>query len=219
MRPSVHPHGNSMACHVALGFANRIGAEMEDRGGKHGGSTALAHAFNEMIERADAARGDDRHGAPHRRWRASRRHRSLGRCRRDPSRSGVSRRRQAPRLRAQTLPHRGRSACLPPWVKISQRPGATDLASIATTMHWLPNFSAARRTKSRSSTAAVLIDTLSAPAKSNLRMSPVSRTPPPTVNGMKQASAVRLTTSKMMARFSWLAVMSRKHNSSAPAAS
>ena len=40
----------------------------------------------------------------------------------------------------------------PPWVKISQRGGApggvaTCLASIATTTHWLPNFSAAARTK------------------------------------------------------------------------
>ena len=45
------------------------------------------------------------------------------------------------------------------------------------------------------------------------------RTPPPTVSGMKHCSAVRLTTSKMVSRFSWLAVMSRKVSSSAPAAS
>src|SRR6186713_2619848 len=50
-------------------------------------------------------------------------------------------------------------------------------------------------------------------------MSSMVRTPPPTVNGMKQASAVRRTTSSMVPRFSWVAVMSRKHNSSAPAAS
>ena len=95
----------------------------------------------------------------------------------------------------------------------------SSLASMATTMHWLPNFSAARLTKSRSFTAAVLIETLSAPASSSLRMSSTWRTPPPTVSGMKQASAVRCTTSKMMPRFSWLAVMSRKQSSSAPAAS
>ena len=41
-------------------------------------------------------------------------------------------------------------------------------------------------------------------------MSSTVRTPPPTVSGMKQASAVRRTTSSMMARSSWLAVMSRK---------
>ena len=40
-------------------------------------------------------------------------------------------------------------------------------------------------------------------------MSSTVRTPPPTVSGMKQASAVRRTTSRMMSRFSWLAVMSR----------
>ena len=34
---------------------------------------------------------------------------------------------------------------------------------MATTMHWSPNFSAASLTKARRSTAAVLIDTLSAP--------------------------------------------------------
>src|SRR5436305_1611059 len=45
------------------------------------------------------------------------------------------------------------------------------------------------------------------------------RTPPPTVSGMTQASAVRRTTSSMMPRFAWVAVMSRKHSSSAPAAS
>ena len=66
------------------------------------------------------------------------------------------------------------------------------------------------------STAAVLIDTLSAPASSSSRMSSTVRTPPPTVSGMKQASAVRRTTSSRMPRSSWLAVMSRKQSSSAP---
>ncbi len=70
-------------------------------------------------------------------------------------------------------------------------PADTRLASMATTMHWLPNFSAASRTKPGFCTAAVLIETLSAPASSRLRMSLSARTPPPTVSGMKQASAVR----------------------------
>ena len=56
----------------------------------------------------------------------------------------------------------------PPCVKISQRLGSpgfdTFLASMATTMHWAPNFSAASFTNCRFFTAAVLIDTLSAPA-------------------------------------------------------
>ncbi len=109
----------------------------------------------------------------------------------------------------------------PPWVKISNPLGVAtpDFASIATTMHWEPNFSAARATKSGSLTAAVLIETLSAPASSRLRMSSSVRTPPPTVSGMKHCSAVRRTTSRMVSRFSWLAVMSRKQSSSAPAAS
>ena len=63
---------------------------------------------------------------------------------------------------------------------------------MATTMHWVPNFSAASRDEVRGrATAAVLIDTLSAPASSSLRMSSIVRTPPPTVSGMKQRSAVR----------------------------
>ena len=68
-------------------------------------------------------------------------------------------------------------------------------------------------------TAAVLIDTLSAPASSSLRMSSTLRTPPPTVSGMKQADAVFATTSYSVSRFSDEAVMSRKHSSSAPASS
>ena len=58
----------------------------------------------------------------------------------------------------------------------------------------------------RRATAAVLIDTLSAPEVNNARISSMLRTPPPTVSGMKHASAVRRTTSSMMPRFSWLAV-------------
>jgi hypothetical protein len=44
------------------------------------------------------------------------------------------------------------------------------------------------------------------------------RTPPPTVRGMKHCSAVRVTRSNIVARFS-VAMMSRKQSSSAPAAS
>src|SRR3954462_12575245 len=107
----------------------------------------------------------------------------------------------------------------PPWVKISQRSPRPRLASMATTMHCSPNFSAASLTNSRRLTAAELIETLSAPERSSTLMSSTVRTPPPTVSGMKQASAVRLTTSSMVPRFSWVAVMSRKQSSSAPAAS
>jgi len=86
-------------------------------------------------------------------------------------------------------------ASRPPWVKISKRSGPTDLASMATTMHWLPNFSAASATNSGRFTAAVLIETLSAPASNSFLISSTVRTPPPTVRGMKHCSAVRRTTS------------------------
>jgi len=46
-------------------------------------------------------------------------------------------------------------ARVPPWVKISQRPGSTVRASIATTMHWVPNLFAASATTSGVATAAV----------------------------------------------------------------
>ena len=61
--------------------------------------------------------------------------------------------------------------------------------------------------------------TLSAPASNSVRASSTDRTPPPTVSGMKQTSAVRRTTSTIVSRPSWLAPISRKHSSSAPAAS
>ena len=51
-------------------------------------------------------------------------------------------------------------------------------------------FFRASLTKPRRATAAVLIDTLSAPEESSARISSMVRTPPPTVSGMKQASAV-----------------------------
>src|ERR1700722_9646022 len=86
----------------------------------------------------------------------------------------------------------------PPWVKISQRAGPAAsplwpdpfLASIATTMHWSPNFSAASLTKARLLTAAVLIDTLSAPARSSARMSSMVRTTPPNVTGHRRLDRV-----------------------------
>ncbi|MCY1452572.1 hypothetical protein D9M71_695010 [compost metagenome] len=111
----------------------------------------------------------------------------------------------------------------PPWVKISQRgvsPGAdTFLASMATTMHWEPKRAAASPTNSGVNTAAVLIDTLSAPALSRLRMSCTVRTPPPTVSGMNTWLAMRSTVCRVVSRPSTLAVMSRKVISSAPCSS
>ena len=64
--------------------------------------------------------------------------------------------------------------------------------------------------------AAVLIEILSAPARSRLFTSETLRIPPPTVNGINTCSAVRATTSRVVARFILLAEISRKVNSSTP---
>src|SRR5438477_6140851 len=58
----VEPHRQPGGRHVALGFAHIVLAEMEDRRGKHRGRVAVADALDEMLERADAPRGDHRHG-------------------------------------------------------------------------------------------------------------------------------------------------------------
>ena len=90
---------------------------------------------------------------------------------------------------------------------------------MATTMHWRPKTCAPASMSSGSRMAAVLIETLSAPAESSSRMSLTERTPPPTVSGMKTWSAVRSTTSIIVRRLSEDAVMSRKTSSSAPSLS
>ena len=82
------------------------------------------------------------------------------------------------------------------------------MASIPSTMHWLPKRSAPSRMRSGFSTAAVLIETLSAPVLSIAFMSSTDRRPPPTARGMKTCSATRATTSRMMPRSSAEAVMS-----------
>jgi hypothetical protein len=68
-------------------------------------------------------------------------------------------------------------------------------------------------------TAAVLMLTLSAPALRSARTSSTLRTPPPTVSGMNTCSATDEITLRIMARSSELAVISRKHSSSAPCSS
>src|SRR5580658_5495456 len=65
-------------------------------------------------------------------------------------------------------------------------------------------------------TAAVLTETLSAPASRMRRASLTERMPPPTASGMKTLRAVRATTSTIVSRASLDAVISRKTNSSAP---
>ena len=60
-RLGIEPHRQAGARHVLLGCADRVFAEMEDRGGEHRGGMAVADALDQMIESADAARSDDRH--------------------------------------------------------------------------------------------------------------------------------------------------------------
>jgi hypothetical protein len=69
------------------------------------------------------------------------------------------------------------------------------LASIATTMHCDPNFFELSIINAEFWTAAVLIETLSAPQFNNLLISSTPLTPPPTVKGTKHFSDVLLTTS------------------------
>ena len=75
-------------------------------------------------------------------------------------------------------------------------------------MHWRPKASAPRAMISGWRTAAELTLIFSAPASSTARMSSTLRIPPPTENGIKMVSATRRTTSIMMLRRSWEAVMS-----------
>src|SRR5271169_2323399 len=221
-RLRIEPHRQPGLGHVILGLAYRIFAEMEDRGGEHGAGMAVADALDQMIEIADAAGGDDRHrygvgnGAGQRKivtvpgavavHRSEQDFPGAERCHFARVSDGVDAGRIAAAM-GENLPAR-RLARFRHALGVDRDHNAL-----------VAEFSAASLTKSRRATAAVLIETLSAPEVSSAWMSSMVRTPPPTVSGMKQASAVRRTTSSMMPRFSWLAVMSRKVSSSAPASS
>ena len=61
LRRLVQPHLQPCLRHVPLASRDRIGAEVEDRGGQHRAGMAVADAVDEMVESADAAGGDDRH--------------------------------------------------------------------------------------------------------------------------------------------------------------
>src|SRR5579863_10773166 len=60
-RLRIEPHRQAGTGHIFLGLAHGIFAEMKDRGRQHRGGMALADAGYEMVEIADAARGDHRH--------------------------------------------------------------------------------------------------------------------------------------------------------------
>jgi hypothetical protein len=90
------------------------------------------------------------------------------------------------------------------------------LASIATTMHCEPNFSANWLIKFGFFTADELIETLSAPDFNNKSTSSTDEIPPPTVNGIFTCWATRSTKFNKVLRFSSVAEISKKINSSAP---
>src|SRR5262249_12343351 len=52
---------NAGACKMLLGLGDGEFAEMEDRGGEHGRGAALGDTIDQVVELADAARGNDRH--------------------------------------------------------------------------------------------------------------------------------------------------------------
>src|SRR5690606_2801590 len=54
------PDRNAGGMHMLLRFRDAMPAEMENRGREHGRGMALLHAVDEMVEIADAARGDHR---------------------------------------------------------------------------------------------------------------------------------------------------------------
>ena len=90
---------------------------------------------------------------------------------------------------------------------------------MASTMHWLPKEREVSLISDGWARAAVFSDTLSAPASSMRRTSAAARMPPPTVSGINTWRATARTTSTMVSRCSWEAVMSRNVSSSAPWAS
>ena len=146
-------------------------------------------AVGQVLQAADAARGDHgnadrvRHGARQAEVEAG-----LGAVAVHAGEQQSRRRPGFPSC-APTRRRRGRSALRPPWVNTSHLPGATCLASIATTMHCEPCFCEASNTSCGLVTAEVFMLTLSAPALSRRRTSSTLRTPPPTVSGMNTVEA------------------------------
>ena len=90
------------------------------------------------------------------------------------------------------------------------------LASIATTIHCLPNNSINSVITFGFFTAPVLIPTLSAPFRRIFLASSNDLTPPPTVNGISITDATFLTKSLIIFLCSSDAVISKKTSSSAP---
>jgi len=200
---------------AGLGLGDREDAEMEDRGA----STALAWPMVTPSTDGPASRrrrGNHRTGTASATARVSARSKPDS-CRRGPSMSAGFRRR---RIRPSggpchgIQPGRGAAAM----GNTSQRPGPPPWR------RWRRRCIGCRtatppRRRIPAARRRVLIDALSAPARSRALISSTTRTPPPTVSGMNTCSAVRRTASYNGERLSDEAVMSRKVSSSAPARS
>ena len=144
-------------------------AEVEDGGGEHGVGPTRRERLHQMIEIAGAAGGDHRNVDPRADCRQQARRRSRP-CavaiHAGDSSSPAPRSAGAFRPLDRVEPGRlaARRGCRRPSRALPSR-----RASIATTMHWRPNRSAPATIRSGLGIAAVLIETLSAPARSNCR--------------------------------------------------
>ena len=187
---------------AALTSAMAVDAPVEDRRREHCVGAAVTHRGHEVGWTRRPTRGDDGH-LDARRDRAEqvsyrsppvpvpvdRRDQQLARAEID--------RAERPVDRVET----GRSR--PPLTTTSHEPrrqGPRAVARRAMTTAWRPKRDAHRLMRAGSATAAVLSDTLSAPARRTSRISSTVRTPPPTVSGMNARRAVRSTMSRSVPR-------------------
>ena len=195
-------------------------AEVEDAGGQDGIGTTLRDAFDEMLECADASRGDDRHVDSFRDRRGERQVEAvLGAV--------------AIHRREQDLPGTETHDFLGPYDGIDASAGPASMREDLKARRGVvaaacvdrndtalcPELPADLRINSGRFTAAVLTDTLSAPAINKRRASSTVRIPPPIVNGMKTCSATARAISTVVSRSPDDAVMSRNTSSSAPCSS
>ena len=163
------PHPDAVLLQVELDVVRRGVAVVEDRGRQHRvgpGLERLADVLGRSRHRPrrSPARGPP---APPRRSAPGR---SRSACRRGPRRSAAPRPRRAARPRAPTRSRRCPVPSRPPLTSTSKRPSRF-AASIAITQHCRPNRSAISVRSSGRSTAAVLTETLSAPASSRCQAS------------------------------------------------
>ena len=109
-----------------------------------------------------------------------------------------------------------RSVGICPPIKCTIHSPSIFLASIATVIHWLPNFAAKSLMSCGFFIAEELMETLSAPFLSRISTSSTDEIPPPTVNGIFTFSATLNTNSARVFRFSSVAEISKNTSSSAP---